>query len=40
MYLRYINDYAAALKKENDLFRIAEFDHDVTLQFFRLTVAK
>jgi hypothetical protein len=30
MYLRYINSYAAALKK-NDLFRIAEFDHDATL---------
>jgi hypothetical protein len=31
MYLRYINGYAATLKKENDLSRIAESDHDVTL---------
>jgi hypothetical protein len=40
MYLRYINSYAVALKKENDFFRIAEFDYNATLQFFRLTVAK
>jgi hypothetical protein len=31
MYLRYINGYAAALKKKNDLSRIAESDHDATL---------
>jgi hypothetical protein len=40
MYLRYINGYAAALKKKNDLFRIAESDHNATLQPLRLTVAK
>jgi hypothetical protein len=40
MYLRYINGYAAALKKKNDLFRIIKFNHDATLQFFRSTVAK
>jgi hypothetical protein len=40
MYLRYINGYAAALKKKNDLFRIAESDYNATLQFFRSTVAK
>jgi hypothetical protein len=40
MYLRYINGYAAALKKENDLFRITEFDYNATLQLLRLTVAK
>jgi cell division septation protein DedD len=40
MYLRYINGYAAALKKENDLFRIAESDHNATLQPLRSTVAK
>jgi hypothetical protein len=40
MYLRYINGYAAALKKENDLFRIAESDHNATLQPLRLIVAK
>jgi hypothetical protein len=40
MYLRHINGYAAALKKENDFFRIAEFDHNATLQLLRLTVAK
>jgi hypothetical protein len=31
MYLRYINGYAAALKKENDFSRIAEFDHNAML---------
>jgi hypothetical protein len=31
MYLRYINGYAAALKKENDLSRIAKFDYNATL---------
>jgi hypothetical protein len=31
MYLRHINNYAAALKKKNDLFRIAEFDYNATL---------
>jgi hypothetical protein len=40
MYLRHINGYAAALKKKNDLFRIAESDHNATLQLFRSTVAK
>jgi hypothetical protein len=40
MYLRHINGYAAALKKENDFFRIAKFDYNATLQFFRLTVVK
>jgi hypothetical protein len=40
MYLRYINGYAAALKKENDFFRIAESDYNVMLQLFRSTVAK
>jgi hypothetical protein len=40
MYLRYINGYAAALKKKNDLFRIAESDYNTTLQPFRSTVAK
>jgi hypothetical protein len=40
MYLRYINGYAAALKKENDLFRIAESDYNATLQPFRSIVAK
>jgi hypothetical protein len=39
MYLRYINGYAAALKKK-DLSRIAEFDHNATLQFLRSTIAK
>jgi hypothetical protein len=40
MYLRYINGYAAALKKKNDLFRIAESDYNATLQPFRSIVAK
>jgi hypothetical protein len=40
MYSRYINGYAAALKKKSDLSRIAESDHDATLQFLRSTVAK
>jgi hypothetical protein len=31
MYLRYINGYAAALKKKNDFFRIAESDYNATL---------
>jgi hypothetical protein len=31
MYLRYINGYAAALKKKNDFFRIAEFDYNAIL---------
>jgi hypothetical protein len=39
MCLRYINSYAAALKK-NDLSRITEFDHNATLQFFRSIIAK
>jgi hypothetical protein len=30
MYLRYINGYAAALKKENNFFRIIEFDYNAT----------
>jgi hypothetical protein len=40
MYLRHINNYAVALKKKNDFFRIAEFDHNAIFQLFRLTVAK
>jgi hypothetical protein len=40
IYLRYINGYAAALKKKNDFFRIAEFDHNATLQLLRSTIAK
>jgi hypothetical protein len=40
IYLRYINGYAAVLKKKNDFFRIVEFDHNATLQPLRLTVAK
>jgi hypothetical protein len=40
MYLRYINNYAIALKKENDFFRIAEFDYNATLQLLRSIVAK
>jgi hypothetical protein len=31
MYLRYINGYAAVLKKGNDFSRIAEFNHNATL---------
>jgi hypothetical protein len=31
MYLRYINGYAAALKKKNDFSRIVKFNHDATL---------
>jgi hypothetical protein len=31
IYLRYINGYAAILKKKNDLFCIAESDYDATL---------
>jgi hypothetical protein len=40
MYLRYINNYAAALKKKNEFFRITESDYKATLQLFRLIVAK
>jgi hypothetical protein len=40
MYLRYINGYAAALKKKTDFFRIAKSDYNATFQFLRLTVAK
>ncbi|CAJ2504463.1 Uu.00g118570.m01.CDS01 [Anthostomella pinea] len=32
LYLRHINGYAAALKEENDFFRLAESDHDNSLQ--------
>jgi hypothetical protein len=31
MYLRYINGYAAALKKENNFSRIAESDYNAAL---------
>jgi hypothetical protein len=40
IYLRHINGYAAALKKKNDFFRIAESNYNATLQLFRSTVAK
>jgi hypothetical protein len=39
MYLRYINNYAAALKK-TIFCRITESDHNATFQLFRSTVAK
>ncbi|CAJ2512146.1 Uu.00g051610.m01.CDS01 [Anthostomella pinea] len=32
LYLRHINGYAAALKEKNDFFRLAESDHDNSLQ--------
>jgi hypothetical protein len=40
IYLRYINGYAAALKKKNNLFRITKSDYNTMLQLFQLIVAK